>query len=106
MHGGIDPATKGKTGIDALSLTDGKVFRIGSAGFGPHAVTIQSPLGTYFTYGNLASSYVTVGSQVVADTPIGEIGNLGDSTGIQVHIQASLVAPFPPSNKILGIKFP
>lgn len=106
QHGGIDLATGGKTGIDVLSQTNGKVIQIGASGFGPHSVTMQSPAGTYFTYGHLASNLVKVGDSIKAGTPLGEIGNLGNSTGIHVHIQASTASPWGPTSRMLGITFP
>lgn len=106
MHGGIDLATNGKTGIDVLSLTDGVVYRVGATGFGPHSVTVLSQGGTYFTYGHLASNFVSLNSHVKIGEPLGEIGSLGISTGIHVHIQATRGAAFGPSRKFVGIEFP
>ena len=92
MHTGSDLATAGVTGIDALSLTDGKVVQVGASGSGPHSVTVVTAKGTFFTYGHLASNYVNVGDSINAGARLGEIGNLGVSSGIHLHVQASIVA--------------
>lgn len=106
MHGGIDLATGGRTGIISLSLTDGEAIRIGATGFGPHSVTILSPNGTYLTYGHFASNLVNLGNSVGAGTRLGKIGTMGNSTGTHVHIQATTVAPFGSTQRFLGISFP
>ncbi|BAM86886.1 exported hypothetical protein [Bradyrhizobium oligotrophicum S58] len=104
LHPGLDFSTRGLTGIDALSIVDGKVIQIGSNGFGPYSVTIQANDGLFYTYGHLNNNYVKEGQRVEWGTPLGEIGNLGFSTGIHLHIQASAVAPFGVTSRMIGIK--
>jgi RHS repeat-associated protein len=103
LHGGIDLATGGRTGIEALSLTSGTVVQIGAKGFGPNSVTVRAPDGVYLTYGHLASHDVNLGEKVSGGMPIGEIGTMGNSTGIHLHIQASTNSPWPPNSRMLGI---
>jgi murein DD-endopeptidase MepM/ murein hydrolase activator NlpD len=106
LHGVIDLSTSGLKGIEALSLTRGTVTQIGAAGFGPNSVTILSQDGIYFTYGHLATHDVNIGDIVIGGSRLGEIGTMGNSTGIHEHIQASTGSAWPPSSRMLGIHFP
>jgi hypothetical protein len=59
--------------------------------------------GVYYTYGHLNSHDVNVGDMVFEGSVLGEIGTLGNSTGIHLHIQESLVSPWPPTSRMIGI---
>ena len=41
----------------------------------------------YSTYAHLRSWYVSVGQNVSADTPIGQMGSTGNSTGPHLHLE-------------------
>jgi murein DD-endopeptidase MepM/ murein hydrolase activator NlpD len=116
-HGGIDLQAKGPDGTinteaTALSLTPGKVVRIGATGFGPNAVVVQTPKGNWVTYGHLNSNSVNVGDQVSRGQLIGIIGNQGlvrppqpDVRGTHLHVQVTKGDMFGPNSRFVGIPY-
>lgn len=73
-----------------LSITKGTVIRSNykSTGWGQHVV-IQSPNGIAPVYGHMirGSQKVKVGDVVQVGTPLGTMGNTGNSSGAHLHIE-------------------
>ena len=97
-HRGIDiGAPKGTL---VVSITDGKVVRIGGTGYGPNAVWIKIDYsfynpssGTaiaqprYIVYGHLDKATVAVGQSIKANQPIGTVGDKDSPGSYHLHFQ-------------------
>ncbi|HCX65905.1 MAG TPA: hypothetical protein DHN33_11935, partial [Eubacteriaceae bacterium] len=92
FHTGIDISVGGQRGVDALAVGDGEV--IGSTYMSGYGNTVivnlgENDEGIQITalYAHLASRYVSVGQEVNAGTPIGEVGTTGAATGVHLHFE-------------------
>ncbi len=86
LHAGID--LKSQNGDDTVrSVKPGKVLVAGYHGNLGNAVLIRHDRGVETLYGHLDRIYVKEGDKVERGTPIGLVGNTGQSTGKHLHFE-------------------
>jgi len=86
LHAGID--LKSQNGDDTVrSVKPGKVLVAGYHGNLGNAVLIRHDRGVETLYGHLDRIYVKEGDKVDRGTPIGLVGNTGQSTGKHLHFE-------------------
>lgn len=86
LHSGID--LKSQNGDDTVrSVKPGKVLVAGYQGNLGNAVLIRHERGVETLYGHLDKIFVKEGEKVDLGTPIGLVGNTGQSTGKHLHFE-------------------
>jgi murein DD-endopeptidase MepM/ murein hydrolase activator NlpD len=86
LHSGID--LKSNNGDDTVrSVKPGKVLVAGFQGNLGNAVLIRHERGVETLYGHLDRIFVKEGDKVDEGTPIGLVGNTGQSTGKHLHFE-------------------
>lgn len=68
-------------------------YGINPGGFG-NMITVRCDDGISYTYGHVKAIYVEAGQRVDMGDPLGEVGNVGHSSGAHVHIQFFEGAPY------------
>jgi murein DD-endopeptidase MepM/ murein hydrolase activator NlpD len=85
FHYGLDLAAPGGTPFHAAG--DGVVIEAGPmSGYG-NVIMIEHPDGTITVYGHEQRLFVQEGEKVKAGQLIGQVGNLGQSTGYHLHFE-------------------
>lgn len=87
FHQGVDMSLEpGATGYSVEAAQDGEVTDISySPGLG-NSVTVSHPDGRTTTYGHLSQiGSVNIGDQIARGTPIGSVGNTGNSQADHLH---------------------
>lgn len=86
----------GHTGIDMTGsktiypIAEGKVIKVFSDSSGGNQVMIKHNIDEEIfisNYAHLSKSSVEVGDKVKVDTPIGKMGETGESTGVHLHLE-------------------
>ena len=85
FHYGVDMAAPGGTPFHAAG--DGVVVEAGPMGGYGNVIMIEHPDGTVTVYGHEERIFVEVGEKVKAGQLIGQVGNLGQSTGYHLHFE-------------------
>lgn len=90
-HSGIDIAQK--LGAEILSLTDGKILRVGNEdkfcphkGYGKFVMIEDSGSGITIMYAHLQDVFVEIGDKVERNDSIGTVGLTGLTTGPHIHL--------------------
>lgn len=92
FHSGIDIGTQGRSGIDTVAVGYGEVIESRFSSSYGNMVTLDLGLDdkgnrVSAVYAHLARRYVNVGQRVAPNTPLGEVGTTGWSTGIHLHFE-------------------
>lgn len=90
-HLGIDVSSSNKS-IEIFPIADGQVFYNGRDAAGALVVKIKHNVGgryIYSTYAHMRKVYsnIKVGRNITSDTPIGQMGSTGNSTGPHLHME-------------------
>ncbi len=98
-HTGIDVC--GADGLDLVAIADAKVVWVGplwlegdNVGRGPYAVVLQHSPTFYSTYSHNRAATVVAGACVKRGQKVGELGNLGYSSGPHLHFEILEGKPF------------
>jgi murein DD-endopeptidase MepM/ murein hydrolase activator NlpD len=99
FHTGIDVC--GAEGLDLVAIADAKVVWVGplwlegeKVGRGPYSVVLQHSPTFYSTYGHNRAASVVAGDCVKRGQKVGELGNLGYSSGPHLHFEILEGGPF------------
>lgn len=92
-HQGIDIGTSGQKGYFVSLRKTGRVDFVGSRGGYGIMVDIIGPDGTCYRFAHLAKAFVRKGETYNGQT-IGEIGNIGSSSGIHLHFEVRPGGPY------------
>ena len=85
FHYGLDMAARGGTPFHAAG--DGMVIEAGPMGGYGNVIMIEHADGTISVYGHEQRIFVEKGEKVKAGQLIGQVGNLGQSTGYHLHFE-------------------
>lgn len=87
FHSGVDLGYD--YGTPVATLFDGVVVLAGNYndGYGNQVLMYHTAYDVYTRYAHLQAVYVSIGSELVGSTIIGEVGSTGNSTGPHLHLE-------------------
>lgn len=87
FHAGVDLGYD--YGTPVATLFDCVVVMAGdyNDGYGKQVLMYHTAYDVYTRYAHLQAVYVTVGSELVGNTLVGEVGSTGNSTGPHLHLE-------------------